>query len=142
MRAYLLVAPLALIASPALAQTQPAPDQIQVPPALTDPAMADKLTNMMQAMSRALLNLPVGEMQAAIEGRPVTPADRQRTIRSETRMSERDLDAKIEQSKPMIVASQRAIASALPAMMKAMTDAAKEFERASANLPRPDYPKR
>ena len=140
MRAYLLV-PLLLIASPAVAQPAP-PSDVRMPPELTDPAMADKLTNMLQAMSKAFLNIPVGEVQAAVEGRPVTSADRRRTIRSETRMSERELDAKIEQSKPMIAASQRALASAIPAMMKAMTDAAQELERAGANLPRPDYPKR
>jgi hypothetical protein len=140
MRAYLLV-PLLLIASPAVAQSAP-PSDIRMPPELTDPAMADKLTNMLQAMSKAFLNIPVGEVQAVVEGRPVTSADRRRTIRSETRMSERELDAKIEQSKPMIAASQRALASAIPAMMKAMTDAAQELERAGANIPRPDYPKR
>ena len=142
MRAYLLIAPLALMASPAFAQNQPTSGPMPLPPAITDPAMADKLTGMMRAMSKAFLNIPVGEVQAAVEGRPVTPADRQRTVRSETRMDERELDAKIEQSKPMIVASQRAIASALPAMVKAITDAANEIERAGANIPRPDYPKR
>ncbi len=30
----------------------------------------------MQALSRAFLNLPVGEVQAAVEGRPPTPADK------------------------------------------------------------------
>ena len=143
MRTYLFVAPLALMASPVLAQASaPAPDDIRMPPELSDPALADRIANVLQAMSKAFLNLPVGEVQAAIEGRPVTSADRRRTVRSETRMSERELEQKIEQSKPMIAASQRALASALPAMMKAMTDAARELERASANVPRPDYPKR
>ena len=41
-------------------------------------------------MSKAFLNLPVGEVEAAVEGRPVTSADKRRTVRSETKMSERD----------------------------------------------------
>ena len=61
MRICLLLVPLALVASPALAQA-PAqrPDAIQVPPELTDPGMADRLGRMMLAMSQAFLNLPIG----------------------------------------------------------------------------------
>ena len=55
----------------------PPPPVVQLPPQLTDPATGDKLANVMQAMSRAFLNLPVGEVQAAVEGRPPTPADKQ-----------------------------------------------------------------
>src|SRR5688500_8134342 len=84
MRICLLLAPLAVMASPALAQSPaPAapPETTSVPPELTDPATAEKLGRMMQALSRAFLNLPVGEIEAAAEGRPATRADRRRTVR-------------------------------------------------------------
>jgi len=39
-------------------------------------------------------------------------------------------------------AGMRAMAAALPAIMKGMSEAQREIERATANMPRPDYPKR
>ena len=73
--ALLMIALLA--AQPANAPAAaPPPPAVQLPPQLTDPATGDKLANVAQALSRAFLNLPVGEVQAAVEGRPPTPADR------------------------------------------------------------------
>jgi hypothetical protein len=113
-----------------------------LPPAMTDPRLADRVTNTMSAMSKAFLNLPVGEIEAAMEGRPPTYADRRRTVRTETGMNERKLERKIDEARPMIEGSQRAMATALPAIMQNLTQAAHELERAMANVPRPDYPRR
>ena len=44
----------------------------------------DQIGNMIGAVTRALLDLPVGELEAAIENRPATRQDRQRTVRSVT----------------------------------------------------------
>jgi hypothetical protein len=155
MRAFQLILPLALVASPALAQppapaTPPAPaaptETIVVPPELTDPAMADRLGGMMQALSKAFLNLPVGEIEAAAEGRPVTSADRGKTIRELGRKSdpnfERNLDRDLAVSRTTIHASMKAFATALPAMIKGLTDAGRALEQATANLPSPNYPRR
>jgi hypothetical protein len=57
-------------------------------------------------------------------------------------MSERQLQQQIEQARPMMQASMRALMSALPAIMKGMSAAAGEMEKATANLPQPGYPKR
>lgn len=150
MRAFQLIVPLALVASPALAQTKPAPataapETITIPRELTDPAMADRLARMMQAMSKAFLEMPVGEIEAAAEGRPATRADRRRTVRQIGRAEdpnfERDLQRQIANSKPMIEASMKALAAALPAMMKGLSEAGRELEKATANLPSPNYPK-
>ena len=150
MRAFQLIVPLALVASPALAQTKPAPataapETITIPRELTDPAMADRLARMMQAMSKAFLEIPVGEIEAAAEGRPATRADRRRTVRQIGRAEdpdfERDLQRQIANSKPMIEASMKALAAALPAMMKGLSEAGRELEKATANLPSPNYPK-
>ena len=157
MRAFPLILPLALLACPALAQTKPAPapapaprqaapQTITVPPALTDPAMTDKLARMMQAMSKTFLELPVGEIEAAAEGRPATRADRRRTVRQLGRAEdpnfERNLQRDLANSKPMIEASMKAMAAALPAMMKGMSEAGRELDKATANIPVPNYPKR
>ena len=82
MRPYLLTLGLALIAAPAVAAPQP--EEIRIPPELTDPQLIERLTNMTDTLSRALLELPVGEIEAAAEGRPVTDADRRRTVRDTT----------------------------------------------------------
>jgi len=145
MRFHLLALPFALAAAPALAQAAPAPsssDELRIPPELSDPALANRLVDTMQALSRAFLNLPVGEAEAALQGRPATSADKRRTVASESGMTERELKQKIDESRPMMIASQRALMAALPAMMKGLKDAEKEFDRAAANMPHPDYPKR
>ena len=145
MRFALIALPLTLFASPALAQQAPppaAPGTIQLPPELMDPKWADRLTDAMVAMSKLFLELPVGEVEAAIEGRQPTAADKRRTVRSETKMSERELRQQIEASRPAMQAGMKALAAALPAMTKGMSEAQREIERATANMPRPDYPKR
>ena len=148
MRAFRLMVPLLLGASPALAQA-PAPAQpepIVVPPELTDPAMADKLGAMMQGLSKAFLNLPVGEVAAAVEGRPATRADRKLTVRDVGRRDdpnfERNLDRQLADSRAVMQASMKAFATALPAMIKGLSEAGRELEKATANLPSPNYPKR
>ena len=147
MRLHLIVLPLALVTAPAIAQSPPrasppAADDLRIPPELGDPALANRLVDTIQVLSRAFLNLPVGEAEAALEGRSATSADKRRTIASETGMTERELRQKLDESRPMMIASQKALMAALPAMMKGLKDAQKEFDRAAANMPRPDYPKR
>ena len=144
MRSVLILLPLAAMASPASAQSAPPPPPqvMPLPPAMTDSRLADRITDAMSAMSKAFLNLPVGEIEAAMEGRQPNYADRRRTVRSETGVNERELERKIDEARPMIEGSQRAMATALPAMMKGLTDAQRELERAMANVPRPDYPRR
>ena len=150
MRAFLLALPLMFVSNPALAQSRPAPaplpGAIVVPPELTDPATVDRLGAMAQALSKAVLNLPVGEIEAAAEGRPVTRADRGRTIRELGRREdpnfERNLERQLADSRVLMQASMKAFAAALPSMIKGLSDAARELEKASANLPSPNYPKR
>jgi hypothetical protein len=149
-RIGLLLLPLALAAGPALGQARPvtaAPaDTAAVTQALNDPATADKLARMMQALSQAFLNLPVGEVEAAAEGRAVTPADRNRTLREVGRRDnpnfEQDLQRELAASRGTMQASMKALAVALPSMMKAMSDAGRELEKAAENMPRPVEPKR
>ena len=152
MRACLMVLPLMLAASPALAQAKsapapaPVPEANVVPPELTDPATAERLGAMVQALSKAVLNLPVGEIQAAAEGRPVTRADRGRTVRELGRAEdpnfERNLERQLADSDALMRASMKAFTAALPAMIKGLSDAGRELEKATANLPSPNYPKR
>ena len=147
MRTKFLVIPLLLCSAPAFAQAAPAP-----PPAaemqrvLNDPAMADKLTNVMQAMSQAFLDLPAGEVQAAVEGRKATPAEKRLTVRDMARKDDPNFDRnfrqQIAQAKPMIQQSMRALSTALPAMMQGLEQAGKAIERAAANMPDPTYPRR
>ena len=144
MRLLLIAVPLTLIASPALAaQPNRAP---QVPRALTDPAMPDQVGRVAGALTRALLDLPVGEIAAAIEGRPVTSADRRRTVRSLAGRGDPDLDRRIEQqatrSGAALQAGARAMIIALPGNLVSIDRAADQIDRATANLPDPSYPRR
>ena len=141
MRATFMILPL-LCATPAIAQS-PAP---QVPPQLTDPAMADKLARSMQAMSKALLDLPVGEVQAAIDGREPTAAEKKLTVRDvgrrDNRNFDRDFQQRIANARPVIENSMKAISAALPALLQGFEQMQQSLDRATANLPSPAYPKR
>jgi len=138
MRIALALLPLTMVAAPAVAAPQPP----AVPPQLNDPATLDRLTDAMQALSQAMLNMPVGEIQAAVEGRPVTPADRNRTLREIEPGIDRDFATQLAQAKPRVQASMKALSDAMPAMMKSLKDAKKALDRAQANMPDPTYPKR
>ena len=154
MRTSLILLPLLLAASPAFAQAAapatPAPQAkdsaAEMQRVLNDPAMADRLANMMQALSKAFLNLPVGEVQAAVEGRKPTAAERRKTVRDIERRDDpnfdRDFQQRMAQAKPMIQQSMTAMSQALPAMMQGLQQAGKALERAAANMPDPTYPKR
>jgi hypothetical protein len=141
-RTSLILLPLLVCAVPAFAQP-PAP---QVPRQLTDPAIADRLANAVQALSQAFLDLPVGQVEAAVEGRQPTPADRATTVRDIARRDDPDFDRKLDrqiaEAKPMVRQSMKALNDALPGMIQGFQQAQKSFERALANMPDPTYPKR
>jgi len=143
MRVAHFALPLAALVTPTVAAAAPAPEETaEIQRQLSDPKWADRLTDAMLAMSKALMNMPVGEVEAAVQGRQPTVADKRRTIESETGMSEQQLRRQIEDSRPAMEAGMKAMAAALPAIMKGFSDAQRELEKASANVPRPDYPKR
>src|SRR5437868_3162999 len=141
MRKSLIILPLLLASSPALAQ--PAP---QLPPELTDPATAQRLAGTMQALTNALLNIRVGEMKAALDGRVPTPAERNMTVRDLARRDDPDFDRHLQQRVatvgPMMQQSMRALNQTLPVVMRDLKDAERALDRAVANMPDPTYPQR
>ena len=146
MRALLIALPLMLAAAPAAAAAQsppPGPGP-EVERMLNDPAMADTLGRVAGVLTRSVMNLPVGEMEAAIEGRPVTPADRARTVRDSVGDPdlERRVAAEAAQSGRTMQAAGKAMMSSLPAIMGALGQAQDAIERAVANMPDPTYPRR
>jgi hypothetical protein len=148
MRLQLAVMPIALLASPVAAQAHaPAPsEQIVIPPQITDPATMARVGNMVGALSKAFMNLPVGDVEAAVEGRPATPADHSRTLRDVAGQGDPNFEANLQrqlaQGQVAMQAGMKAMASAMPAINRAVNEAAREIERATANLPSPTYPKR
>ena len=140
MRALMVVLPLMLVAAPATAQ-RPAP---QLPPELTDPALGQRMGKMAGALTRALMDVKVGEFRAIAEGREPTAAERRQTVRDLAGRpgAERRIEQQVAAAAPAMQRGMQAMAKALPAMMEAMEQAAGEFERATANLPQPGYPRR
>jgi len=149
MRALFALAPLAIIAAPAAAAEPVNDSDFQIPAELTDPAMAQTLGKMLAGLTKAMMDMPVGEVQAAVEGREPTAADKARTVRELAGRDpnfERKVEQQVAQSVPRMQAGMKAMAKSLPAMAKALEKAADEMEdsldRATANLPQPGYPKR
>lgn len=147
MRNFLLVAGLAAIAAPAVAQSPvAAPRSIEVPRELTDPALSDRLGKTMQGLTDALLDLKVGEIQAAVDGRNASAAEKKLTVRDIERRRdpnfERDLRGQVAQAGPKIGQAMKALSDALPAITRALDDASRAIDRAAANMPDPTYPRR
>jgi hypothetical protein len=100
----------------------------------------------MQALSKAFLNMPAGEVQAALEGRQPTAKERRMTVRDMGRANDPNFDREVQQqmanARPTIEQSMKALTSALPALMQGMGQMQQSLERAVSNLPDPTYPKR
>ena len=148
MRIRLVLLPLSLCAAPALAQPvpPPPPPAFQLPPELTDPATADRLTDAMQSLSQALLDMRIGNIKAAIEGRRASPAERRMTLRDMARRDDPDFDRHLHQqiasAKPKLQQGIRAMNQVLPEVTEDLQRAQVAIERALANMPDPNYPRR
>ena len=144
MRKALIVLPLLLTASPALAQE--APPAFQLPRELTDPEAQMRLAMKLQQMSNALLNVKVGEMRAALEGREASPRERNETVGDIVRKKDpnfdRDVAREVATVGPKIQHSMQALSRTLPRVMQDVADAQRSIDRAVSNLPDPTYPQR
>lgn len=152
MRTLFLI-PLLAAATPAVAQYAPPFPQTNapppygapsaIPPQMLDPALPAQLGRMAGALTHSFMNLPVGELQAAIEGRPVTPADRRHTVGSEVGpYASRDIQRDVASSAGAMQNSARAMQRAMPAVQQALAQAVAAIAQATANLPSPAYPRR
>jgi len=140
MRSLWIALPLLLAASPVAAE----PADARLPAELSDPALADRLGRLMGTLTRSLMDMPVGEVEAAIEGREPTAADQARRVRDHVGGPgiEREVEAKVAASGRQVQALGQALMASLPAIMGSLAAAERELERAAANLPDPTYPKR
>ncbi|MEO7276671.1 MAG: hypothetical protein ABIW33_01455 [Sphingomicrobium sp.] len=138
----ILITMLTCASAPALAQPAPGP----VGPQLIDPSTGARIGRSMQVLSHALLNLHVGEMQAALEGREPTRSDRNLTVRDLGRRNDPDFDRKFDErianAGPVIDRSIGAMNQALPELQRSFEQARDAIARATANLPDPTYPRR
>ena len=141
MRKSLFLLPLLLSSSPALAQQAP-----QLQRELTDPAAAARLAGSVHALTYALLDMRVGEIQAAVEGRQATPEERNLTVGDIARRDDPDFDRHLQQkmlkADGQMQRSMQALNQALPQNMSDLKQAQKSLERAAANMPDPTYPRR
>ena len=137
MRLSCLAALLLLASSAALAAPPPPQPQIEIPPEMTDPQFIHRLMGMTDALSKAFLELRVGEIQAVAEGRPATPADRNRTVGEIARISPHELERQIAEARPQVEAATQAFVKQLPEITRSLSQAANALERAAANMPQP-----
>lgn len=137
----ILIVPLLLLSAPAAA----APDMREIERALRDPATAERLDRSLEALTDAFLDLKVGGVKAALEGRKASPSEQSLTLRDLERSEGRDPEAirrHIREAGPALAKGLNALAEALPAMSRALGDIETAVARAAANMPDPNYPKR
>ena len=116
MRFGLIFLPLSLCGVPVLAQASPAqPKALQLPP-----DTADRVTDAMQSISKAVHDF----------------GDRGDGAR------DRDIQKRIAEAKPQIEQGIKAVNEALPEITASLQRAQQAVERAIANMPDPNYPKR
>ena len=144
MRKSLIFLPLLFLATPAVAQrTDPA---IKLPRELTDPAAQMRLAAKLQSISSALLNVKVGDVAAALDGREATPSERNQTLGDVVRRKDpnfdRDVAREVATVGPKIQKGMETLNRTLPRVMHDVADAQKSIDRAVANIPDPSYPQR
>ena len=104
------------------------------------------MTTEVLALSRALMNVRVGEVQAALQGREASPRERNMTVGDLARQKDPDFDRHLQRQVasmgPQLQRSVAAVNRALPAMKHALDDVQQSLDRALANMPDPTYPKR
>jgi hypothetical protein len=81
-------------------------------------------------------------MQAAVEGREATPAEKKLRVRDVPGVDDKTLQRQIAETGPKIAQSMDALAKAMPTIVKALDDASRAIDRAAANMPDPTYPRR
>jgi hypothetical protein len=146
MRLSLALLPVTICATPALAQSLPPASSAQQPVLQVPPETVDRLADSMQSLSQALLDLKIGGVQAALEGRKASPAERNLTVRDLGRRNDPNFDRNIQQqiaeAKPKLEQGVRALNEALPEITQNLQNAQRSIERAISNLPDPNYPRR
>ena len=141
MRLLPVIAAIAATAgTPALAQS--APSQPQLPQEIAEGRMLDRIGDVAGVLAKALLDLPVGEVEAAIENRPVTREDRRRTVASEMGADARDIGREVERGKVAMKQGGEAMVRALPVITRELGRVGEVLERTINNMPSPAYPKR
>lgn len=140
----LLALSLLMVAAPVAAQQPAAREPIVIPPELTSPETARKLGKMVGPLSKALMNLPVGEIEAIAEGREPTAADKRRTVRdmAGSKNEARDIERELANAGPVIEQGMKRLTAVLPVLMRSLEGLGAELEKATANLPQPGYPNR
>ena len=146
MRISLVLAMLCSCAAPAAAQAIAPSSSAERPPLQVPPETADRLADSVQSLSQAVLDMKVGGVQAALEGRKPTRAESNLTVRDLGRRSDPNFDRNIEQqiasARPKLEQSIGALNQALPEITQDLQNAQRTIERAISNLPDPNYPRR
>ena len=112
----------------------------------SDPATAEKLANGMEALSGALLNLKVGDVRAAVEGRKRDSGRTNLTVGDLARREDPEFRAPSpaadRDAKPKIEQSIKALNQALPEITSDLVERARQsIERAMPRtMPDPNYP--
>jgi hypothetical protein len=106
----------------------------------------DHLAMKLATLSEALLNVPVGDVKAAVEGHPATAAEQRMTVGDVIRRHDPNFDRQVArqmvETGPKIQQAMKTVHEALPAIMHAINEAQQAVDRVAANMPDPTYPKR
>lgn len=147
MARWFLALPLLLLATPSAAQDGSiAPAVRDIQEKLRDPALGKRMNAVSQSLVDVLLDLKVGKLAAAVDGRAPSAAEADETVRDLVRRDypdgEAELRRKVAEAGPALSRSMAGLADALPSITKGAEQAAKTLRRIEGNIPDPTYPKR
>ena len=128
MRHLLILLPIAALASPVAAQAPATPPatqsahEIRIPPELTDPAMTDARPRHARSAVEGVHELAGRRDRGGSRGPPVTPADRNRTVRDVAGAGDPNFEANFQRdiaaSRATMQAGMKAMVAALPAISR------------------------
>ena len=113
---------------------------------LADPKTAAMISAITVAMTDAMMDMKVGPIIAAAEGRKPSRAEKKLSVgdmaRREDPRAEDKIRAAAAQTGQSVQVAGAAMAVMLPKLIETFEELGEEMEEAMANLPRPDYPAR
>jgi hypothetical protein len=144
LRKYLIGVAALAIATPAFAQPGPDMDAEEMRRAVPKPHEVEAMGEVAVGAIDALMNVPVGPLREAIEGRPLPPRERNETLGDQMRRDDPNFREHMRDQISLAGLAMGALAEQMavmaPILRRTLEDVEQRMEDAARGTPRPDHP--